>query len=56
MVEVDGGYHARRVTADARRDRKPARAGYRVLRIEAAQVSLDLAAAVLKITAACAQP
>ena len=28
IVEVDGGYHTRRVAADARRDRKLARAGY----------------------------
>jgi very-short-patch-repair endonuclease len=35
VVEVDGGYHARRCTADARRDRALARLGYRVLRLEA---------------------
>ena len=28
IVEVDGGYHERRVSADERRDRKLARAGY----------------------------
>jgi very-short-patch-repair endonuclease len=35
IVEVDGGYHARRVTADARRDEKLRRAGYRVVRVPA---------------------
>jgi very-short-patch-repair endonuclease len=38
VVEVDGGYHARRCMADARRDRALARLGYRVLRLEAALV------------------
>jgi very-short-patch-repair endonuclease len=38
VVEVDGGYHARRGAADARRDRALARLGYRVLRLEAALV------------------
>src|SRR6188768_3528639 len=33
IVEVDGGYHARRRTADASRDRKLARLGYRVIRV-----------------------
>jgi very-short-patch-repair endonuclease len=32
-VEVDGAYHERRRDADARRDRKLARPGYRVLRL-----------------------
>jgi len=36
------------------RDRKLARAGYRVQRVEAAQVMLDLAATIAKIAAACA--
>ena len=31
IVEVDGGYHRTRITADARRDTKLARMGYRVL-------------------------
>jgi very-short-patch-repair endonuclease len=38
VVEVDGGYHAERRAADARRDRALARLGYRVLRLEAALV------------------
>ncbi len=46
IVEVDGGYHARRVSADARRDRKLACAGYRVVRLQAELVMHDLPAAV----------
>jgi very-short-patch-repair endonuclease len=38
VVEVDGGYHARRWAADARRDRALSRLGYRVLRLEASLV------------------
>jgi very-short-patch-repair endonuclease len=45
-VEVDGGYHGRRVKADARRDEALRRAGYRVLRLEAEVVSKDLTRAV----------
>jgi very-short-patch-repair endonuclease len=49
VVEVDGGYHARRRAADERRDRTLARAGYRVLRLEAELVVGDLPAAVGRI-------
>ena len=49
IVEVDGGYHARRVTADARRDRKLTRAGYRVVRLQSKLVMRDLPAAVLAV-------
>jgi very-short-patch-repair endonuclease len=35
VIEVDGEYHCRRRTADARRDRALQRHGYRVLRLEA---------------------
>jgi len=49
IVEVDGDYHARRVTADARRDRKLARAGYRVIRLQAELVVQDLPAAILAV-------
>jgi very-short-patch-repair endonuclease len=38
VVEVDGGYHALRERADARRDEKLRRAGYRVLRVHADSV------------------
>jgi very-short-patch-repair endonuclease len=42
IVEVDGGYHSRRVGPDARRDAKLARAGYRVLHIPAELVLREL--------------
>jgi very-short-patch-repair endonuclease len=42
IVEVDGGYHARRVHQDARRDAKLARAGYRVLHVPAELVLREL--------------
>jgi very-short-patch-repair endonuclease len=37
-VEVDGGYHAGRERADARRDEKLRRAGYRVVCVPAGLV------------------
>jgi leucyl-tRNA synthetase len=52
VIEVDGGYHARRRMADARRDAKLERAGYRVLRLEAELVMHDLPKAVSLIMAA----
>jgi very-short-patch-repair endonuclease len=42
VVEVDGGYHAERVRADARRDRELGRLGYRVLRVSAELVVRDI--------------
>jgi very-short-patch-repair endonuclease len=51
VVEVDGGYHAERERADARRDRALAAAGYRVLRLEAEMVMRDAAAAVALVRA-----
>ena len=56
IVEVDGGYHARRVTADARRDRKLARAGYRVVRLQAELLTRDLPAAVRAVRGALDEP
>jgi len=56
IVEVDGGYHVRRRAADASRDRKLARLGYRVVRGSAALVLSDLAAAVALVRATCEQP
>jgi very-short-patch-repair endonuclease len=56
VVEVDGGYHARRVSADARRDRKLARAGYRVVRLQAELVMRDLTAAVRAVRHALDEP
>lgn len=50
--EVDGGYHAHRASADARRDAELERAGYRVLRIDARLVVRNLRAAVAQIWAA----
>ena len=52
VVEVDGGYHVLRAQADARRDRKLRRAGYRVLRLEAELVERDIEAAVALVRAA----
>jgi len=51
-VEIDGGYHVERACADARRDAVLARAGYRVLRLDAALVVRDIEAAVLRVCAA----
>ena len=46
IVEVDGGYHAHRRAADASRDRKLGRLGYRVVRVSAELALRDLSAAV----------
>ena len=51
-IEVDGGYHATRADADARKDRHLRRTGYRVLRIPAELVLRDIAAAVALVRAA----
>ena len=56
VVEVDGGYHALRRTADARRDRALARLGYRVLRLEADLVLCHPDQAVGVIRAALSPP
>jgi very-short-patch-repair endonuclease len=52
IVEIDGGYHVQRRTADARRDRVLARLGYRVLRLEAKLVTRDIARAIERVVAA----
>ena len=49
VVEVDGPYHLHKRAADARRDRKLARLGYRVLRLEAELVVSELQLAVARI-------
>jgi very-short-patch-repair endonuclease len=49
VVEVDGGYHARRRSADARRDAALARLGYRVVRLEAELVRRELPLALARI-------
>jgi very-short-patch-repair endonuclease len=55
VVEVDGGYHAGRCAADARRDRALARLGFRVLRLEAALVIAQPLDAVARVRAALAR-
>jgi very-short-patch-repair endonuclease len=52
VVEIDGLYHQRRAGADARRERKLRRLGYRVLRLQAGLVERDVAQAVELIKAA----
>ncbi|HWZ92067.1 MAG TPA: DUF559 domain-containing protein [Polyangiaceae bacterium] len=52
IVEVDGGYHARRRAADACRDELLSQLGFRVLRLEAALVLRDLPAAIALVRAA----
>lgn len=54
-IEVDGSCHAPKRSADARRTAKLARAGYRVLRLDAHLVVRDLPRAVALIGAAIAQ-
>ena len=52
VVEVDGAHHAQRRGADARRDERLRRLGYRVLRLPARLALRHLGAAVELITAA----
>ena len=54
VVEVDGAQHRLRRAADARRDRKLERLGYRVLRLEADLVMHELAAALGHVSEALA--
>ena len=49
VIEVDGGWHWVRRAADARRDEKLRRLGYRVLRLEAELVLRDLPVAVEQV-------
>lgn len=46
VVEVDGGYHSQRCGADARRDKRLRRWGYRVLRLDARLVMRNMPRAV----------
>jgi len=55
IVEVDGGYHASRVVADARRDLYLRREGYRVVHIPAEVVARQLPLAVRQIRDALGQ-
>ena len=52
IVEADGAYHARRQRADASRDGKLTRRGYRVVRVSAELGLRDLSAAVAVVRAA----
>ena len=54
-VEVDGGYHAQRVKADAKRDEALRRIGYRVVRLNAELVMCQLEVAVAHVAAAIEQ-
>ena len=49
VVEVDGRCHEQRRVADARRDRKLERLGYRVLRLEAQLVLKQLPVALARV-------
>lgn len=49
IVEVDGGYHGCRVTADARRNRDLRRLGYTVLHLDADLVLTALPQAVSRV-------
>jgi very-short-patch-repair endonuclease len=49
VVEVDGEYHASRAAADARRDEKLRRWGWRVVRVGAREVMRDLPAVVARV-------
>jgi very-short-patch-repair endonuclease len=55
ILEVDGASHRGRRRADARRDRKLQRLGYRVLRLEAELVLTNLPEALARIRAALAE-
>jgi leucyl-tRNA synthetase len=52
VIEVDGGCHGEQARADERRDAVLARAGYRVLRLDAALVMRDVETAVELVRAA----
>jgi very-short-patch-repair endonuclease len=54
VVEVDGAYHGQRERADARRDAALARAGYRILRVEAEHVMREIEVVVARIERALA--
>ena len=56
VVEVDGGYHRLRRSADARRDAKLARMGYRVLRLDTELVRCHVAHALELIQRALPAP
>jgi very-short-patch-repair endonuclease len=49
IIEVDGGRHVGRAAADARRDRKLTRLGWRVLRLEAELVLREPEVALARV-------
>jgi very-short-patch-repair endonuclease len=55
IIELDGGYHAGRVAADARRDAVLQRLGFRVLHLDADRVMRDLEGALAEIRAALSE-
>jgi very-short-patch-repair endonuclease len=54
VIEIDGGYHVRTARGDKRRDRALLRAGYRVVRIDAALAMRDVSAALERLRIAIA--
>jgi very-short-patch-repair endonuclease len=52
VVEVDGGYHAERLRADALRDRALQRLGWRILRLATSAIDRDIEGAVAAVCAA----
>jgi very-short-patch-repair endonuclease len=56
IVEVDGGYHTQRGSADQRRQRWLEKQGYRVVRLSAATVLQETAVAVASIARALSAP
>ncbi|HYP75245.1 MAG TPA: endonuclease domain-containing protein [Polyangiaceae bacterium] len=52
VIEVDGDYHGGREAADSRRDAALARAGYRVVRVEASLVVSNIESGLDRIRAA----
>ena len=52
VVEVDGGYHQRRKAADAKRDARISRLGWRVVRVSDELVERDVEAALEVVRAA----
>jgi very-short-patch-repair endonuclease len=52
VVEVDGGYHARRRAGDRRRDERLRELGWRLVRVQAGVVMRELRVAVAAVRAA----
>lgn len=49
IIEIDGGWHLARCSADARRDEKLRRAGYRILRLAAGDVLTSIEQVLARI-------